>query len=85
MSKVYVRTLWACDPKPLWSNYDQREGLRKYLNDEGFYVLSGAGDSLEVYAIDYSEEWDIKIMKKALDKLGKVWYTLIRKQKEATK
>lgn len=73
--KVYIRTLWAGDPKPLWSNYDQREGLRRYLNDEGFYVLTGAGDSLEVYALDYTEEWDIRLAKKALDKLAKLWHT----------
>jgi hypothetical protein len=82
--KIYLRTLWANDPKSLWSNEAQREGLRKCLNDEGFYVLTGAGDSLEVYAIDYTEAWDIRLAKKALDKCEKVWYTLIRKQKEAT-
>lgn len=81
--KTHVRTLWADDKKPLWDNHDQREALRKYLNDEGFYVLTGIGDSLEVYAVDYEESWDIKLMKKSLDKLGKVWYTLIKKQKEA--
>lgn len=82
MSKVFVRMLWAGDKKPLWDNHEQREALRQYLNDEGFYVLTGIGDSLEVYAIDYDEAWDIKLAKKALDKVGKVWYTLIRKQKE---
>lgn len=83
--KVYIRTLWPDGKFPLWDNVEQREALRKYLNDEGFYVLTGAGDSLEVHAIEYSEAWDIRAAKKALDKLGKLWYTLIRKQKEATK
>lgn len=83
--KIYVRTLWGNDPKPLWDNYAQREGLRSYLNNEGFYVLTGAGDSLEVYALDYTEAWDIKFAKKALDKIQKSWYTLTRGKKEATK
>lgn len=86
--KVFIRTLWADDLKPLWGNDAQREGLRAYLNGEGFYVLTGPGDSLEVYALDYTEAWDIKIIKKALDKIEKSWYTLTRQKpdrKEATK
>lgn len=81
--KVYVRTLWGNDPKPLWYTVEQRDALRLYLNDEGFYVLTSAGDALEVYAIDYTEAWDIKFTKKVLDKIQKSWYTLIRK-KEVT-
>lgn len=84
MSKVFIRTLWACDAKPLWESQEQRDALRNYLNDQGFYVLTGAGNSLEVYAIDYDESWDIKFTKKVLDKLEKSWYTLTRK-KEVTK
>lgn len=76
--KVYIRTLWGNDDKPLWDNIDQREALRRYLNDEGFYTVTGAGDSLEVHAIDYTEPWDIKFTKKVLDKLQKSWYTLIK-------
>lgn len=82
--KVYIRTLWGNDPKPLWDNDAQRDALRGYLNDEGFYVLTGAGDSLEVYAIDHTQEWDIRFTKKVLDKLQKSWYTLTRRKKEAT-
>lgn len=82
--KIYIRTLWGCDEKPLWFNDFQREGLRRYLNDQGFYVLTGAGDSLDVYVIDYDDPWDVRAAKKALDKIGKAWYTLTRK-KEATK
>lgn len=79
--KIYIRTLWGNDPKPLWDNDAQRDALRAYLNGEGFYVLTGAGDSLEVYALDYFEPWDIKLMKKSLDKLSKVWYTLTREKR----
>lgn len=81
--KTYVATLWSDNKKVLWTNIDQREALRKYLNDEGFYVLTGAGDSLEIYTISYAEPWDIRAAKKTLAKLGKLWYILIRKQKEA--
>lgn len=75
MPKIFIRTLWGNDPKPFWDNEDQREGLRRYLNDEGFYVLTGAGDSLDVHAVENSDPFDILIMKKALDKLTNVWHT----------
>lgn len=76
--KILVRVLWGNDEKPLWDNENQRDALRNYLNDEGFYVLTGAGDSLEVYAIDYTEPADIKLVKKTLDRIQKVWYTLTK-------
>lgn len=81
--KVYIRTLWGNDPKPLWDNEAQRESLRVYLSDQGFYTLTGAGDSLEVYAIDYTEAWDVHLTKKVLDRISKSWYTW--KTKEVTK
>ena len=80
MPKTYIRTLWAGGKIPLWFNEDTREGLRRYLNDQGFYVLTGAGDSLEVYVIDYTEALDIRLAKKALDKFKKAWYTLISEE-----
>lgn len=78
--KTFIRVLWGDDPKSLWDNDAQREALRHYLNDQGFYVLTGAGDSLEVYAISEDEAWDIKFWKKSLDKIQKVWYTILRKE-----
>jgi hypothetical protein len=83
--KTHVRTLWGNDEKPLWDNPAQRDALRLYLNDQGFYVLTGASDSLDVYAVEYTEPWDIHLLKKSLDKLSKVWYTLTRTKKEVTK
>lgn len=80
--KTFIRALWSDDPKPLWESEAQREALRRYLNDAGFYVLTGAGDSLEVYALEVYEPADVVFIEKALDKLGKVWYTL---KKEVTK
>jgi hypothetical protein len=71
--KVYIRTLWANDARPLWYNDSQREGLRRYLNDEGFYVLTGAGDSLDVYALEYAEPIDIRTLENILAKIKKVW------------
>ena len=81
--KIYIRTLWGNDSKPLWYNEAQREALRLYLNEQGFYALTGAGDSLDVSAIEYYQPWDIKFLEKTLDKLSKVWYTLT-KHKEVT-
>lgn len=81
--KIYIRTLWGNDEKPLWETVEQREALRLYLNEKGFYVLTGAGDSLDVYALEYYEAWDIKLAKKVLDKIQKSWYTLTRR-KEVT-
>lgn len=74
--KTFIRTLWGIDPKPLWDNPAQRDALKEYLNGLGFYVLTGAGDSLEVYVTEYAEPLDIVLAKKALDKIKKVWYTL---------
>lgn len=82
--KVYIRTLWGNDEIPLWSNADQREGLRQYLNDLGFHAVTGTGDSLEVNAIDYTEPIDIRLAKKSLDKIQNLWYALIKKKKEVT-
>lgn len=73
--KVYIKTLWADDVRPLWANHDQREHLRRYLNDLGFYVLTGVDDSLDVYAIEYAEPIDILIAKKLLAKIKDLWYT----------
>lgn len=75
---TYVRTLWGNDDKPLWENRSEREALRWYLNERGFHVITGLGDSLEVYAIEYYKPWDINFLNKSLDKLQKVWYSLSR-------
>jgi hypothetical protein len=83
--KIYIRTLWSDDQKSLWRSEKQRDALRLYLNDHGFYVLTGASDSLDVYAIDYTDPWDICLIKKSLDKIQKSWYTLTRKKKEGIK
>jgi len=78
MTKVYVRTLWPEHGRrrTLWESEQQRETLRNYLNDIGFYVLTGALDSLEVYAIDYDEPADIFYLKKVLALAEKSWYVL---------
>lgn len=72
--KVFVKSLWGSDSRPLWETPEQREALRSYLNNEGFYVLTGLGDSLEVYAIDYTEPIDVRCAKNILAKLKKSWY-----------
>lgn len=82
--KTYIRTLQGKDPKPLWDNDTRRERLRLYLNDKGFYVFTGPGDSLDVYISDHTKIRDIRLAQKILDKLERIQYTLIMKQKEAT-
>lgn len=72
--KRYVRTLWG-DDKELWANETMRDNLKQYLNELGFYVLSGIGNSLDVYVIEESEPLDVKIAKKTLDKIKKLWYS----------
>jgi hypothetical protein len=76
--KVYIKTLWGDDTRHLWANETQRDSLRTYLNHEGFYVVTGAGDSLEVYAINYMEPIDIVISKNILAKLQNLWYAYIK-------
>ena len=75
--KVYIRTLWSEQPKPLWINDRQKEALKNYLNDLGFYVLSGVDDSLDVFAVSYETTLDIAILLKSLDKIQKSWYKLV--------
>lgn len=78
--KTFVRALWGDEPRSLWTSAAQREALRQHLNDQGFYVLTGAGDSLEVYVISEDEAaWDIRLLEKSLDRIQKLWYALIKK------
>lgn len=75
--KIYIRTLWGgAERRAWWTNEHQKEALRNYLNDIGFHVLTGPGDSLEVYAIDYTEPLDIRVMKKILAITRKSWYKM---------
>jgi hypothetical protein len=74
--KVHVRTLWSEGPRPLWNTVHQKVALQNYLNDLGFYVLTGVGDSLDVFAISYENPWDIETLMKTLDKIEKSWYKL---------
>lgn len=77
--KVYIRTLWN-DTEKLWDTEYQRDELRRYLNDLGFYVLTGAGDALDVYVIDAADPIDIRIAKKTLEKIHDLWYTQLRRK-----
>lgn len=76
--KIYIRTLWGNRKSALWDNPDQREGLRQYLNDLGFYTLTGMDDSLEVSVTEYSEPIDVRLAKKSLDRIQKLWYSLLK-------
>lgn len=46
--KKYIRTMQ-------FLTYQDKEAMRKYLNDLGFYCLSFGNTYLEVYAIEYTE------------------------------
>jgi len=50
----------------LWHDQYEKEIIRKYLNSINFYVLTGTGDSLDVYVIP--DQID-------LDELNVTWYT----------
>lgn len=76
--KTFVRALWKDDPKSLWDNDAQRDALRDYLNNQGFYVLTGAGDSLEVYVLSDEVPYDVELLKKGLAKIQKTWYKILR-------
>lgn len=65
--KTFIRTLTALhDGRLLWHDLYEKEVWRKYLNSLGFYVITGTGDSLDVYAIPDEE---------TLDKKNTSWYT----------
>ncbi len=68
--KIFIRTLWGNSHYPLWFNDDTRDSLRQDLNKMGFYVLTGSGDSLDVYVVDDDTPIDMKI-----------WYILTRGRK----
>lgn len=74
--KTFIRSLTKTKQNSLWDNEEQREKLRDYLNSVGFYVLHGPLGSLSVYAIADEDPYDVKILKKALDKFSKAWYTI---------
>ncbi len=45
----------------LWHDEREKEALRKYINSLGFYVLTGTGDSLDVFVLsDNSIISDVK-------------------------
>lgn len=76
--KTHIRTLWGDDKRRAWwSHENQRDALRNYLNEAGFYVLTGPGDSLEVYAIAYDEPVDVRYMRKILDIARRSWRSSI--------
>ena len=65
--KTFVRTLTALhNGRMLWHDQYEKEIIRKYLNSINFYVLTGTGDSLDVYVIP--DQID-------LDELNVTWYT----------
>ena len=79
--KTFIRTLWGNDDKPQWKTEHQRLQLQDELNEWGFYVLTGQGDSLDVYAIQHDEPMDIKYFKILLDKIMFRWYNIKEKNK----
>lgn len=60
MKKVFIRSLWWCDPW-MWGHDEQHQMLIKdYLNSMGFYVLTKDRYTLDVYALrekTFMERW----------------------------
>lgn len=79
MAKHFIRTLWNAGHRPLWSNQIQKSALQDHLNELGFYVLDGPGDSLDVYVTSEYEPADIRAAKKVLDNIKKVFNTYFTK------
>lgn len=56
MKKIFIRTLWGY--QHYWWDDSGRFKLRDLLNNLGFYVIHGTGDSLEVYALKEKLWWE---------------------------
>jgi hypothetical protein len=79
--KVYVRGAQSFNQRglKLWRNEEEREQLRRELNDLGFYVLTSTYDTLDVYAIRYDTESFLSKKIKELDKVLVSWYKDLRR------
>lgn len=55
--KNFIKTLYAGE------HYKEgrRDVLRQQLNDDGFYVLTGAGDSLQVFTLTDDIQFEDKL------------------------
>ena len=52
MARVFIRTLENTKTKTFWHSEGGMERLRAELNECGFYVIHGVGESLDVYAVE---------------------------------
>jgi IS30 family transposase len=60
MKKVFIRSLWWCDPWMWGTNESHQILIRDYLNNLGFYVLTKDRYTLDVYALrdkTFYERW----------------------------
>lgn len=66
--KTFIKTLYADE------DYEagQRDSLREKLNADGFYVLTGAGDSLQVYALAQQEYFEQRVVRVLVEFFRKV-------------
>lgn len=51
MAKIFLRTLQNTPTKKIWYTREEMDRLRDYLNAQGFYVLHGVDETLDVYTI----------------------------------
>jgi hypothetical protein len=64
--KTFIRTLRPTSACPLWHNETERARVKQDLNDFGFYVLTGVGDSLDVYAICDEKPLELVLLEKIM-------------------
>ncbi len=60
MKKVFIRSLWWCDPWMWGRNAMHQQLIKDYLNSLGFYVLTPNIHSLDVYCLrdkTWAERW----------------------------
>lgn len=79
MSKIHLRTIFPCDQKVGWDNDEQRESLKQYLNDLGFYAVTQGHDWIEVYAIQSYTPVDVKLCKNLLKFVKNMWKCVRRR------
>lgn len=74
--RIWIRTLWGEIEPASWQTAEGRHQLQKYLNEQGFYVLTGFGDALEVYAISEDTPPDVATYRRIIATIERTWSTI---------
>lgn len=76
--KTFIRRVWGSDKNSFGVDEVQCENMRTYLNEIGFYVLTGPKNSLDVYSITDDVPTDVGYLRKVLDIAKQSWQNKIR-------